>query len=90
MGSTMTGRSPAMATPDAPVAPGASRPSRQNVDEAIVVRWRDGIAIVELVSTVRRKHRRRTPAARPSAPTTAERVLASSDTQGDPAEESER
>jgi hypothetical protein len=38
----------------------ATRPSRQNVDEAIVVRWRNGIAIVELVSTARRKHRRRT------------------------------
>lgn len=90
MGSTMTERSPAVAAPDAPDAPVAPRPSRQNVDEAIVVRWRDGIAIVELVSTVRRKHRRRTPAARPSAPAPDERVLASSDTQGDPAEESER
>jgi hypothetical protein len=87
MGSTMNGRGVAVPAPDAPARP---RQSRQNVDEAIVVRWRDGIAIVELVSTVRRKHRRRTPAIQPSAAAPAERVSASSDTQGIPSEESER
>lgn len=83
----MNGRGAAAPVPDAATRP---RPSRQNVDEAIVVRWRDGIAIVELVSTVRRKHRRRTPAIEAPAAAPAERVSASSETQGIPSEESER
>jgi hypothetical protein len=78
---------PAAAATDAP-AP--VRPPRQNVDEAIVVRWRDGIAIVELVSTVRRKHRRRTPAAEPAEAAPSERPSTPSTTQGDPPEECNR
>lgn len=87
MGSFVNGRGAAVSTPEPPAR---ARPPRQNVDEAIVVRWRDGIAIVELVSTVRRKHRRRIPAIEPTAAAPAERVSASSDTQGVPGEESER
>lgn len=83
----MNEQGPAVATAD---APGRTRPARQNVDEAIVVRWRDGIAIVELVSIVRRKHRRRAQAAQPPAAAPAGRGLASSDTDGDSSEESER
>lgn len=74
-----------MATPDAPAR---TRPARQNVDEAIVVRWRDGIAIVELVSIVRRKHRRR--AATAQLPAAAPAEPASSGPDGDAFEESER
>ena len=83
----MNERAAALATPDAPAR---QRQARQNVDEAIVVRWRDGIAIVELVSIVRRKHRRRAPAAQPPAAAPAELVLASSGTDGDSPEENER
>jgi hypothetical protein len=87
VGSVVNEREAATASPDATAPP---RPARQNVDEAIVVRWRDGIAIVELVSIVRRKHRRRAAASQPPPAAPAACAIALADTDGDSSEESER